>query len=418
MISLFSRTNLFYYYIISLSLLGLLVCGKTIFDYRLVGSDYEQDYLAAHALMEKKSIYSELCSAKYMVPSLQQSETSILNSHPPAYILILFPLSYLKYESAFVVLGFLSLLSLIGCVIVTLNEIKFPVKWSWTFGAIILVHPSVLACLATGNLSLILSLNIILVWFSLRRNLNNIAGALLAIATSLKLFPGFLILVFLITGNFEALISFIVVFCVIFMLSSLTIGFDELLRYVFMVVPNNMDHYVSHAFNLSISGAIHRLIGNYNEWSPWLGRLAVMPLLSSILTIGLSIMVLLFASAVIIQTPSEDRKVDEVFAILLICMLLISPLTWIHIFPVLIVPLSLLLRDDLQYSKRGGLFAFMIIVILISIPEKFVAQHLIKYLHTFILPWYTNFLLLAPFWGLLLLFSIFLKRWLKTVTQL
>ena len=363
---LFSRSNFLYTCLTIFSIFGFLLCAKTIFSYRSVGSDYVQDYLAAHALRNQSSLYSEYHGEESKASPFQQYQSPILNVHPPAYTLLLFPLSYLKYQCAFVVLGFLSLSSLLGSLFFFQHEFKFSVKLFWIIVAAALVHPSVHACLATGNLSLILVFIIILVWSLLRRDFDYLAGALLAIATSLKLFPGILILAFFLTGRVKALTGFTAVFCVIFVLALLITGVEDLIAYAFVVLPANSGQYINHAFNLSIAGAIYRVIGSCNEWSPWLGGLALMPGLALIITVFLSITILLVTCYSIIRTPREKRNINEVFSLFLICMLFLSPLTWIHIFPVLIIPLGLILQNYVQHAKKGGLNLLLIIILFLS----------------------------------------------------
>lgn len=400
------------------NLLFILVCMltiiihiQTIIAYRSVGSDFKQDYMAAHALRIGKSIYLADSSGRRLTPSVQTSQhTIVLNNHPPAYTILLAPLSYLKYENAYFVLGVASLTALIFCLFIVTSVFDLPSNWKKLFVVVAMVHPASYWCFATGNLSFILSAILVGAWYNLRNGRDIVGGGLLAVAASLKLFPAVMAGTLIVTKKFRAVTSFIVTFITIIACTGLFVHIEDWIAYVTQVAPRTASTYVSHGFNLSIAGAVHRIFGDVNPYSHWLGRLLVNVELATIITLVLCGILIFILTACFLRMAPENRSEDMIFSIFLLTMLLISPLTWMHMFLVLIIPFGMLLNNYKETNNRKYLHIIIISLFFISLPEKIVARLLMDILNTSVLPWYTNLILLMPCWGLLYLLYIFLRE--------
>jgi hypothetical protein len=202
-------------------------------------------------------------------------------------------------------------------------------------------------------------------------------------------------------------VSFITIIACTF----LFVHFEDWITYITQVAPRTARTYVSHGYNLSIAGAVHRIFGDVNPYSPWLGRLVINSELANIITLVLYGILVFILTACFLRMPGENRfNKDMMFSIFLLTMLLVSPLTWMHIFLVLIIPFGMLLSNYKETNNKKYLRIIIISLFLISLPEKIVARFLMDILNTSVLPWYTNLLLLMPFWGLIYLLYIFLRE--------
>ena len=100
---------------IILLLCGLLANAIVLNNYREVGSDFVQDYIAANSLWRGGSLYGE------DITKLENEMTGfggIENFHPPFNALLFFPFSFFPYDIAFVTLGVFSILLLLLLLII------------------------------------------------------------------------------------------------------------------------------------------------------------------------------------------------------------------------------------------------------------------------------------------------------------
>ena len=106
----------------------------------------------------------------------------------------------------------------------------------------------------------------------------------------------------------------------------------------------------------------------------------------------------------------RQELVDHAFGLTIVAMLLLSPLTWGHIFPVLILPIGLLLRDYIHKPSSLRLRLLLIILLFLSLPDVQIARALMAIHHPFRMPWYSMLLTLGPGVGLLFLWIVFCRR--------
>ena len=107
---------------------------------------------------------------------------------------------------------------------------------------------------------------------------------------------------------------------------------------------------------------------------------------------------------------SKKEVADYAFALTLAAMLLLSPLTWSHIFPVLILPLGLLLREHIDEPSPQTMLLLLCILIFLSFPDVPIARGLMVIHHPFRMPWYSMLLTVGPGFGVVLLWIVLTRR--------
>jgi hypothetical protein len=383
---------------LALAVHGAADAGRVIAAYRGYCSDYVQDYLSARAIGRGESAYVPVHPPD-PAARVPEHPTPYANDHPPTYILALAPLGGLRYDQAFLVLGLASLLAAVGSAILVAGALG----WGWIGAAILgaaLLHlPGVIACLWAGNVSLVLAGLLTLVWIFLRRRADGRAGVCIGLATALKLFPGLLILGLVADRRWRAVLA-VVLTGAVYLLVTVSVTGDDILVYATERAPANSRLYAGHGFNLSLTGVFFRTFGEPSPHSPWLGRLAIRPELAALgARLAQAIVFVLVLVRLATLRPAE-RTADRLFALLIPAMLLLSPLTWLHAIPMLLVPVAVLARDAWLRRRPARLAVLAAAVALLYVDDRALAIRLMNTLHTDVLPWTANFLLLLPTWGI------------------
>ena len=383
---------------------GLLANASILNNYRNVGSDFVQDYIAANSLRRGGSLYGE---------DIKKLENEMLgfngppNFHPPFNALLFLPFSFLSYNKAFVVLGVISLILLLLINQLVVKDLELNGEWFLNFTCFTLCWYPFISCLGNGQSSMIIAACLIGGWFCLRLKKEYIAGFLFAIATLMKLFPGLVLLYLLILKQwrtFFATVSFIVVGLIV---TTIIVGLDDMLTYVMIIVARDIDDYRGYVLNHSIGGIVTRLFG---KPMGWFEPLVELPYIASLLIILLSIGVLIYTILKLKEMATKKELTDYAFGLTMVTMLLLSPITWSHIFPVLILPIGLLLREYINEPSPKTLRLFLFILFLVSLPDVIIARSLMSIYYPFKMPLYGRALTLGPGVGIVFLWVVLIRR--------
>jgi len=382
---------------------GILVNVSIINNYRNVSSDFVQDYISGNSLRRGVSLYGE---------EIKKLENELLgfngppHFHPPFNAVLFLPLSFFNYKTAFVVLDIVSLILLLLINQLVVRGLELNGEWFLNLTCFSLYWYPVFYCLGTGQSSMIISACLISGWFCLRLKKEYVTGFLFAIATLMKLFPGLVLLYLLISKNWRAF--FATNFFIVLGLSvtTLVVGLDDMQTYSNIMIGRFANEWSGFVLNHSLSGVITRLFG---EGSGWAEPLIQLPRIKSLLIILLNSAILIFTTLKMTGMTVKQELVDHAFSLTIVAMLLLSPITWGHIFPVLILPLSILLRDYIREASPGRLRIFLIILFLLSLPDVLIAQGLMALHHPFRMPWYSMLLTLGPSAGLVLLWIVLMR---------
>ena len=385
-------------------IVGLLVNTSLLVKYGDESSDFVSDYFPAYSLRNGGAIYGE------DIANLEKKmlgASKIPNFHPPFNALLFLPLSFLPYNKAFVVLGVISLILLLLINQLVVRGLELNNEWFLNYVCFTLCWFPVLYCLILGQSSMIIAACLIGGWFYLRLKKEYIAGFLFAIATLMKLFPGLVLLYLLILKQwrtFFATVSFIVVGLIV---TTIIVGFDDMRTYVMIIVARDIDDYQGYVLNHSIGGIVTRLFG---KPMGWFEPLVELPYIASLLIILLSIGVLVYTVLKMREMVVTKERADYAFALTLVTMLLLSPITWTHIFPVLILPIGLLLREYINEPTSKRLRLFLFILLLVSLPDVIIARSLMSIYYPFKMPLYGRALTLGPGVGIVFLWVVLNRR--------
>ena len=382
---------------------GILVNVSIINNYRNVSSDFVVDYIAANSLWRGGSVYGE---------DIKKLENEMLGFHgpptihPPFNAVLFLPLSFFNYKTAFVILDIVSIILLLLINRLVVKGIELNKEWFLNITCFSLYWYPVFYCLGTGQSSMIIATCIIGGWFCLRLKKEYIAGFLFAIATLMKLFPGLVLLYLLMSKNWRAF--FAMVFFIVLGLfgTTLVVGLDDMRTYSNIIIGRFLNEMSGFVLNHSLNGVITRLFGG----SGWAEPLIQLPRIKSLLVILLNSAILIYTILKMRVMAIKKELVDYGFGLTLVTMLLLSPITWGHIFPALILPLSILLRDYIREPSPRRLRILLIIILLMSLPDVLIARALMEIHHPFRMPWYSMLLTLGPSVGILLLWIVLTRR--------
>jgi len=383
---------------------GLLANASILNNYRNVESDFVSDYFPAYSLRNGGAIYGE------DIANLEKKilgDSKIQNFHPPFNALLFLPFSFLSYQTAYVILGVFSIMLLLLINQVVVRGLELKGEWFLNLTSFTLLWYPVFYCLGTGQSSMIIAACLIGGWFCLRFEKTNISGFLFAIATLMKLFPGLVLLYLLIFKQWRAFFATISFLVVGLLLTAFIVGFDDMRTYAIIMVVRDIDEWRGFVLNHSIGGIVTRLFG---KPIGWFEPLVELPYIGSLLIILLSIGVLIYTILKLKEMATKKELADYGFGLTILAMLLLSPITWEHIFPVLILPISLLLREYVKERSSRKLRIILLILFCVSLPDVLIARKLMAMHHPFIMPWYSTLLTVGPGVGLVFLWIVLTRR--------
>ena len=223
----------------------------------------------------------------------------------------------------------------------------------------------------------------------------------------MKLFPGLVLLYLLITKNRRAFFATVFFIFLGLSVTTLVVGIDDMKTYSNIIIARDLNEWSGFMLNHSLNGVITRLFG---EPTVWTEPLIQLPRISSLVIVLLNSAILVFTILKIRVMTFKQELVDHAFGLTIVAMLLLSPITWGHIFPVLILPLSILLRDYIREPLPRRLSLLLIILFFLSLPDVLIARKLMAIHHAYRMPWYTMLLTLGPSSGIVLLWIVLSRR--------
>lgn len=389
-----------------LSLCGL-VCGLIglysffvlTIGYSHGPSDFVQDYAAGHALLHGHPIYGdEIESYTRTLLGFQRHH----NFHPPTNAVFFSALALLPYNVAFLVWNGISLLLYLWIIGASYRVVRPPLPALFVFGFGLVWWPF-LHGIELGQSSMVIAALILGGWFALRREQSYLGGALLGLAATIKLFPLFLGAYLVMTKDRRALLAMIGVFCAVTAVTTMTVGTEDTLRYVYEIIPRDIVDWSGSVLNTSLFGLFLPLSTTNSYVQP----LVVLPFEDVVWWIKILSSVLVLFAIVRARLFLLSRESDRAFALLILTMLLISPLTWVHIFPILIPILMALWRIVAASRIR---FVVILTLILLSISNILLLASLVRIWRPLLLPGGVYVLAALSTHALLILFTLLSYR--------
>jgi hypothetical protein len=238
-----------------------------------------------------------------------------------------------------------------------------------------------------GQLNLLLLLLLTGVWAADRQGHPSRAGAFLGVATAIKFYPGFLFLYFVLRRDWRAIGAGLVSLAAITALTAAVLGPDAYRSYFIDVLPQTSLRRADW-HNLSMSGVSCKLFDKPLHLPPvQIQPLVESPVLAVLGMIGTLVAVSAFLAWVVRHTnhasPTRERTkwglarqeavpvpilsgrshdTDLAFALTIIGMVLVSPITWDHYLLVLALPLAILWQ-----RLRGRWIGRIVLVSLLAV---------------------------------------------------
>jgi hypothetical protein len=304
--------------------------------------DFFQEWASARNRLEGLPIYTrqDESAIRYIGFDPKASTAPFIeyNAHPPTSVLLALPLAPLNYSDAFLAWSVLSLLALVVTVWLIARQLPGALTvWSIVpVAALLLWSNGFRQQMNQGQLNVVLLLLLTSVWAADRSGRPGWAGILLGAATAIKLFPGFVFVYFMARRQWRALAAGAASFLVLTGLTVAVLGPDCYRDYVTVALPS-LTKYRVYWPNLSLAGFWHKLFNSAGRhviplWQnpplAWGGTLA-------------SDAVVTILTAWCAARSRSVRERDLAFALALIAMLLVSPITWDHYFTLLFLALFL-----------------------------------------------------------------------------
>jgi hypothetical protein len=392
--------------------------------------DFLQDWLSARNFFAGRPVYGsqEEALRRFLGSARDPADPrdrffNEVNAHPPTSVLLVLPLARLDYPDAFLVWGLFSLA--LGAVSLGLVVRQLRLPWSaWTLlplATLLLVANPFRQQVNEGQWSLVTLFLLTATWAAARSGRAGQAGVWLALATALRLIPGFVFVYFAWRRQWKTLIVGALMLALVTALTAAVLGPDSYRCYAQETLPRLDVHHTSWA-NASLTGFWSKLFGAPTDlfrreplWlNPPLARAGA--LLSSVLVTAAllwSLRRLDLASPPDHPACPDPRPAsadDLGFGLTVIAMLLVSPVTWEHYFLELLVPLAVLGRRLPPSGASRNLFR--LILVLLWVQPRWLWDLAIPggWLDGTAVPWQTLTVLSVQFYALTGLFILGVVR--------
>jgi uncharacterized membrane protein len=336
-------------------------------------TDFIQEWLSARNYFAGEPIYEDqLVALARHWPEFRPSDPETFlrwNAHPPAAVLVALPFAKLGYQDAQLAWNIVTFALFVFSIALVWRELV-GVFYPWLLACVlslILVALPIHTSLQHGQLNFLLTFLVTLGWVADRRGHPLSAGILVGLAAGLKLFPGFLLLYFLASRRWHAVLGFAIGALTINTVALISFGVNAFETYFREVIPS-LQAYQSGWRNLSINGWSLRLLDPHLIQAD--ATAYRNPALAKVLTAVLTVLVIILVAWQAWSGRKNDDP-DRGWASAIVGMMLVSPITWHHYLVLLLVPLGILAQ-----RLNGRLFrvlGWMVLVVLILGAQVFVA---------------------------------------------
>ncbi len=332
-------------------MLGVASFVRLSMQYIPLGNDFIQDYVAAELYLEGETIYGP----RVRETALQRHNMDGFdNFHPPLSTLFYLPFALLPLETANWVWNIVQLAALAALFTLMYRELKGDVTWYISLFGITLLWYPVIEVIGLSNSSLLLAFFLTVVWASLRRRHDGLAGSALALAIIFKVFPALGLLVFVLYKRWWAVLScccVLVLTTVIFILCGTV---NDFILFFSEIAPKNSNLWVFFPLNFSLRG----IVLPWFEEGPW-----SLPVIAN-KELGRTVYLICAAVIGIALSYTAYRKrsrfdAESYFLITIPLMIILSPIAWPHYIPCLL-PCFMVL----YYRGKGAERVFVLIALL------------------------------------------------------
>ncbi|MEZ6142869.1 MAG: glycosyltransferase family 87 protein [Zavarzinella sp.] len=322
-------------------------------------NDFFQEWSSARNWWTGRPIYQHMKQnlADYVPVRLEDVKIELqYNAHPPPSVVLVLPLGKLDFLSALAVWHVLSLILLAAAIFLLAKELR--IKWQPDYAWLILPTVGLLSfCnplkqqFNQGQLNALLLFLFVGGWVASARQYTTWAGIAIGLAAAIKIFPGFLLLYFLLRKQYRAIVAGCVTLLVCAGGSALLLGTNAITDYAQTVVPA-LKPFRCSWMNHSVLGVWHRLfVGEISEGvRPFLHQPRIAWGATFVSAAVLVFLLLRFA-----VKSSSKSSWDQLYWLFVTVMLLLGPLTWDHSLLLLMPAVVLFCRtSNFCIPPKGG----------------------------------------------------------------
>jgi Glycosyltransferase family 87 len=388
-------------------LVGLIVWARLTYINIIASSDFYADYVAAKSLRAKVPLYPG--SMRNVIVGETVIE-GVLNFHPPFNAILFLPLSYLSYPTAFILWNLLNLFLYALLIYIVLRKFDLLQRDIVFRSFCLFLWYPFLCHILLGQSSIVLSVLIVGGYFLVRSGREATGAIFLACATLIKMFPGFLVLYFLILRKWYGAVVMMVTVVAGLLLTCAIVGSENFIPYFTQVIPRHADVWVTFPLNASLPGFLSFFFSDtLKDGEVYATALLNLGHLGRRISMIIPMVCSLPIAFQLFRKMKGKNDSESLFAFLLLTTLLVSPLTWGHMLVVTIFLFAILLRD---YRKGISvpMYPAMLAAVLFWLPDWQITRGLYKWYSSSPVPWYACVLTKSNFLGLMILFTLFWRR--------
>ena len=323
--------------------------------------DFAQDYVGVRQLLAGQSVYPvnfmELYKDLFRESPKLITISLINNAHPPFVSIILSPLGFLGFKDAAAVWALLTMVFMLLIIFLLLKSENISLKYFPLVVLFTLAWQPFQSNLGLGQISILITLFVIVGWFFYKKEHEILSGVFIALATMLKFYPGLLIVYFLINKRWKAFLASIISVSIIIVLTLIVTKYD-FFYLIFNLLPQDIKNTQVSMFNFSINGFFSKLfLPTFAVMSPYnkeVFTITVNPMLKN-LFLYTTIALFLFYTALHIKQYNNDLG----FSLFIILSLLLSPLCWDHSLTLLLLSFAILVKELIRRNSKFEIMSFL-----------------------------------------------------------
>jgi hypothetical protein len=225
-------------------------------------------------------------------------------------------------------------------------------------------YPAVFSTFVGQANALLLAL-LVLTWHLAKRGIDGLAGACIAAASMVKVFPFCIALYFLWKSRYRIILSALAALVVLAAFSIALAGLEPHITYVSLILPTQLVK--PHPLNQSLSSFIYRMIQPEQPRDVLLWRLA---------SLSASALVVLGTALLIPRDRRSGALLDLEFALVIVSMLLVSTVSWIGTLTLMIIPFGVAAKELIvgERWRSARLAAITTVVSLLCINSQRVVE--------------------------------------------
>jgi alpha-1,2-mannosyltransferase len=384
----------------------------TLFRPRLFLPDFFQEWASARNALEGYPVYTphKISVKRLLNLPVDTSDPYFIilkeNVHPPCAVLLGIPFALMDFQDALVAWNVVSLALFAASLWLIVRTLRFSVA-AWHvvagFWALLVFYP-LQDHIMHGQLDLVLLFLLTMAWRADRRGQSATAGVWTGAAMAVKLFPGLLLLYFLLLRKWRALVWTILTGAALSLIAGVMLGFDTFPKYFLDVTPRTTE-VRARWDNYSLPAIAFKLFEQCDFPATFtVGHLLLDPRLAWA-GAALSLTVLVAILAWLVCRLGARGDTDRAFALTVIAMALANPITWVHYF--LLFTLPLLIVWPRLSSGRREILIFLLAILAVP-PWKLVEFSMILLYGSSdsVGPWQTLTALTLPCYAQLGIFAL------------